>query len=126
MTETSNTNPREPSMSWSMKADSGGNPDSPGRQSVNDFSNRASSQAANVSRGDSLAYSEDSQDHRTPLNLKGLSVPSRPSERPTGPAKRSGEEVNKPSCQNKRPINDSMMSDDSIREGNKAACCVLQ
>lgn len=125
MTETSNTNPREPSISWSMKADSGGNPDSPGRQSVNDFSNRASSQAANVSRGDSLAYSEDSQDHRTPLNWKGLSRPSRPIERPAAPARVYAEKVKKP-CQNKRPINDSMMSDDSIREGSKAACCVLQ
>lgn len=99
------TNPRELSVAWSNKADSGGNADSPSRQSFNDFSNRA---AVNVSRGDSLAYSEDSTDVRNLL-------------KPSPPVTSV-----KPCCRNKVHVNDSMTSDDSLQEHSKHACCVLQ
>ena len=119
------SNPREPSMSWSMKAESGGNPDSPGRISANDFSNRASSNAANVSRGDSLAYSEDSMDQRNLIKGNGKPGGAKPCCQQRN-NQRNDEKIIRGQNVIKPPINDSLMSDDSLREKGKAACCVLQ
>ena len=135
-------NPREPSMSWSMKADSGGNADSPSRHSANEFSNRASSNAVNVSRGDSLAYSDDSQDQRN--LLRGQSAVSKqgastkeyvPSTTNVGAPvasaddRNSGPVLKKPICKTKTPTaggNDSMSEDSLQEEQSKRACCTIQ
>ena len=134
-------NPRETSMSWSMKADSGGNADSPSRHSANEFSNRASSNAVNVSRGDSLAYSDDSQDQRNLLrgqsavSKQGAStkeyVPSTTNVgAPVASADRnSGPVLKKPICKTKTPTaggNDSMSEDSLQEEQSKRACCTIQ
>ena len=102
---------REPSVSWSMKAESGGNPESPGRVSATDFSNRASSNTANVSRGDSLAYSDDSQDQRNLIKPQ-----------PVVPRKQCCKDSH--TVEEVKNMNDSMMSDESFK--SKAACCVIQ
>jgi hypothetical protein len=104
-------------MSWSMRADSGGNPDSPGRISANDFSNRASSNAANLSRGDSLAYSEDSMDQKNLIMGPGRAGTKQCCQHPSP---ETGPNTMRPK------VNDSLMSDDSLREKSKAACCVIQ
>ena len=103
--------PREVSMGWSSRADA----DSPGRVSMNDFSNRNSSHCAgNVSRGDSLAYSEDSG----AINLLGGGMVKTQANTP----------YLRPCCKKTTtgPINDSMASEDSLRDVHKNACCVIQ
>ena len=124
-----------------MKADSGGNADSPSRHSANEFSNRASSNAVNVSRGDSLAYSDDSQDQRNLLrgqsavSKQGAStkeyVPSTTNVgAPVASADRnSGPVLKKPICNTKTPTaggNDSMSEDSLQEEQSKRACCTIQ
>ena len=110
--------PREASMGWSSRAEA----DSPGRISMNDFSNRAASNAAgNVSRGDSLAYSEDSGAGGDGKNLLMVRT-------------QANTPIQKGVCCKGHPqrpaINDSMASEDSIRDApnniNKNACCVIQ
>ena len=127
-----NTNPpREPSStSWSV----GANADSPSRYSVNE-----SNRGMNVTRGDSLAYSEDSQDQRS-LVLKGLSQADTrgnsvgtpkvtPAEKQPQPPK-SAEVFKKPRNDNKGGrnlhLNESQLSEESLQERSKAACCSIQ
>ena len=113
-------------MSWSVRADSGGNGDSPGRQSLNEQSNRT----VNMSRGDSLAYSEDSQDHQNLLNSKAKTSSSFTAEREARLIEK-GKIFKGPNecCHAKQPkqsMNESMNSEDSLQETSKRACCVIQ
>ena len=113
-------------MGWSCRADA----DSPGRTSMNDFSNKASSNAANVSRGDSLAYSEDSMavDGKNLLHSKGLSGSYYFGARTEPQTPVQTAVLKKPCCHKRGTINDSMASEDSLRDGSarKNACCVIQ
>lgn len=107
---------RETSMGWSSRADA----DSPGRTSMNDFSNKAS-----VSRGDSLAYSEDSVAGDGKNLLQGNKSSyffSAARTEPHTPA------LKKPPCCKAMTINDSMASEESLRDAStsKHACCVIQ
>jgi hypothetical protein len=111
--------------------------DSPGQVGVNDFSSRGLSNTPNVSRGDSLAYSEDSGDIRNLLQGTGKggtrSVARTEPHTPVAKATQfSGASVlKKPCCQSQYKINDSMASEESLRIGDglsdsKNACCVIQ
>jgi hypothetical protein len=125
-----NPPPRESSMGWSSRADA----DSPGRTSMNDFSNKASSQAANISRGDSLAYSDDSLVNDGKILLKGQGPSYVIGARTEPHTPTESAVLKKPCCQKKvagksSTINDSMASEDSLRDGpsaSKNACCVIQ
>ena len=115
------TAPREPSTaSWSVGATA---TDSPGRYSLNE-----SSKGINVTRGDSLAYSDDSQDPKT-LILRGIKYHS------TNPVSTGNKRTEitsvfkQPRAEHKlssRSLNDSQMTEDSIRDRSKSACCVVQ
>jgi hypothetical protein len=122
MTGAGATAPREPSTaSWSVGATA---TDSPGRYSLND-----SNRGASVPRGDSLAYSDDSQDPKS-LMLKGgtkMNVPQ-----PVSRDYRQGDDApifKQPVTKQRKHIesmNESRMSQDSIRERSQSACCVVQ
>lgn len=112
--------------------------DSPGKVGLNEFSNRGSSNTPNVSRGDSLAYSEDSGDIRNLLQGSGKGgarfVARTEPQTPIGKAVEFCDPsvLKKPCCQSQRNrINDSMASEESLRIGDghsdsKNACCVIQ
>jgi hypothetical protein len=112
------TAPREPSTaSWSVGATA---TDSPGRYSLNE-----SNKGINVTRGDSLAYSDDSQDPKT-LMIRGTKY------NPVSTGNIRTEDVpvfKQPRAEHKvssRSLNDSQMTEDSIRDRSKSACCVVQ
>jgi hypothetical protein len=99
---------------------------SPGR--MTDFSIRGTS--SNVSRGDSLIYSEDSADVRNLLQgkLSNHQMNACKTE-PHTPNIERAVVLRKPCCE--RKINESMASEDSLRYGDnpsesKNACCVIQ
>ena len=115
------TAPREPSTaSWSVGATA---TDSPGRYSLNE-----SNKGINVTRGDSLAYSDDSQDPKT-LMIRGT---KHHSTNPVSNGYTRTEDVHvfkQPHAEHKvssRSLNDSQMTEDSIRDRSKSACCVVQ
>ena len=112
--------PRDSSTaSWSVGATA---TDSPGRYSLNE-----SSKAISVTRGDSLAYSDDSQDPKT-LMIKGskahhIQMKSTPIHKDTITAFKQPRTEQKVSHGS---LNDSQMTEESIRDRNKSACCVVQ
>lgn len=115
--------------------------DSPGTHSNKGETNRGSPQIL-VSRGDSLVYSEDSQDQRSLLSaaVKASAYPSFQSTQPiqlrsTGNSQSQREYIHdpvlkRPCCQNKaknsRPVDESLISQDSLHDKGKTACCVIQ
>lgn len=113
--------PREPSVSWSARAEGYG--DSPGRLSM-----EQSIRTVNVSRGDSLAYSEDSQDQQN--LLPGTSAFNSSIGKITPTPKTDKHDVLKPasSARNKQQrLAESMPSDDSLEDApSKKACCIIQ
>ena len=115
------TAPRDSSTgSWSVGATA---TDSPGRYSLNE-----SSKGISVTRGDSLAYSDDSQDPKT-LMIKGTKMnpihttpkaPIRMDDVPIFKQPRAEQKVSNVS------LNDSQMTEESLKDRNKSACCVVQ
>jgi hypothetical protein len=100
--------------------------DSPSRNSGKSSTTRTE---ANVPRGDSLVYSEDSQDQRSLLSaaVKGAGNRSTTKQKSSiVPTKMN--EPKKNCCQNQRPVshNDSIISHDSFNEKSKNACCTIQ
>ena len=112
-------------MSWSMRADNGGMGDSPGRTSGN---GQQSNRTLNDSRGDSLVYSEDSQDQQNLLQSKGSSAfqSSLGKRTPTPKTVPAGNDVLKLAKHNRSSGLDSMTSEDSLQETSRRACCVIQ
>ena len=115
------TAPREPSTaSWSVGATA---TDSPGRYSLNE-----SNRGMNVTRGDSLAYSDDSQDPKMHM-IKGTKA-----HQSSAPQQLVKKTDNVPVFKQPRPehkvsnrsLNDSQMTEESIRDRSKSACCVVQ
>jgi len=113
--------PRDSSTaSWSVGATA---TDSPGRYSLNE-----SSKGISVTRGDSLAYSDDSQDTKAFMNRSSKAHHTQTTSR--APARMEALPVFKqPRAEQKVSIaslNDSQMTEESIRDRNKTACCVVQ
>jgi hypothetical protein len=113
--------PREPSTaSWSVGATA---TDSPGRYSLND-----SNKGTSVPRGDSLAYSDDSHDAKA-LMLKG-SRPNVTQQVPRNNYQNDGALVARIAISDPKKqsgiLNESRMSQDSLRERSQSACCVVQ
>lgn len=113
--------PRDSSTaSWSVGATA---TDSPGRYSLNE-----SSKGISVTRGDSLAYSDDSQDTKAFMNRSSKTHHTQTASR--APTRMEALPVFKqPGAEQKVSIaslNDSQMTEESIRDRNKTACCVVQ
>ena len=113
-----NAAPREPSTtSWSVGATA---TDSPGRYSLND-----SNKGMSVTRGDSLAYSEDSQDQKMlmlRMNKTTTTTHGEPGRIHMGHS--TTEYVGRFS--KKQSLNDSQLTDESMQDINKKACCSVQ
>ncbi len=115
--------------------------DSPGSHSSKKGEpNRCASQGS-VSRGDSLVYSEDSQDQRSLLSaaVKGSGyTTSQYNQNHERHVKNDSQQrqynsehvvLKRPCCQHKtntHSMNESVVSEDSLNEKGKTACCVIQ